>query len=88
MTGVADLLIMPVQCAFCRKHGQKPGSGYCGRCALVPRVVWAEMKRVRGGRQRETQIAFQQLVKSWGQVYVLLPGADAALAWLREQDIV
>lgn len=88
MTGVADLLVMPKQCFFCRKHGRPAGRGFCGHCSVIPRIVWLEMKRVRGGRQRESQIAFQRLVESWGQTYIICPGADAALAWLREQEIL
>lgn len=86
MTGVADLLVMPKQCFFCRKHGLQPS--FCGRCSRIPRIIWMEMKRVRGGRQRESQIAFQRLVESWGQTYVMCCGADAALAWLRENEIL
>lgn len=86
MTGVTDLLVMPKQCFFCRKHGLRPS--VCGRCSLIPRVIWMEMKRVRGGRQRESQIAFQHLVESWGQTYVICRGADEALAWLREKEIL
>lgn len=88
MTGVADLLIMPTQCLFCRKRGLPGGREFCGCCSLIPRIIWMEMKRVRGGRQRESQIAFQHLVESWGQTYVMCCGADAALAWLRENEIL
>lgn len=85
VTGMSDVECFPDRCKFCRRHFPTRGKGgFCGACDLRPKVLWIEVKSLRGSQTPE-QRSFEEQVTAEGHGYLIARSLEDVLRYLNEE---